>query len=448
MAAIRAKWFLGVVFVWSSMLGAAYSFAAAKVSGEGTAEEIPAPAATEQAESTAPSEEGANLVTQQCDETGCTFEGVPLCSPPGRFWVRADWMMWWTSGTALPPLVVAGPPDTPATQIEVVYGDQTVLTGGRSAVRMTIGGWIDACHRWGIEADWLTLSGASSNFSQTGTSTTIVGRPLFDLEHNELAYELADFVNVNESDNFSSTGVWVRYNLCCCGGCGECGASCDSGCSSGPDCGVGCNPCGQYYCRTDLLVGYRNYVLGDRLTINESETSATPVPTNFAITDSFRTRNEFNGNEIGLSTDLHRGRWGLNVLAKMAVGNTHQKAYINGFTRQTVTQNGQTVVTDFNNGIYATLSNINTYTKDQFTVIPQLAVEMSYQLTCRIRGFVGYNLLYWSPVWHAGDQIDLFIDPRNFAPTPSPDRLPLPTFPGQNSSFWAQGLNLGLEMRF
>ena len=449
MAAIRAeKLILGVVFVWSLILSAAYSLAAVEVARQGQCGRDSDAGRDGTGRVSAPAAEGANLVTEQCDETGCTFEGVPLCSPPGRFWIRADWMMWWTSGTALPPLVVAGPPGTPAAQIDVVYGDETVLTGGRSAVRMTIGGWLDGCHRWGIEADWLTLGGTSSHFDQSTTSTTQVGRPLYDLEKNTLSYELADFVAVDDSDYFNSTGVWLRYNLCCCGNCGECCNSCDSGCSSGPECGNCCDSCNQFYCRTDLLVGYRNYVLGDSLSIHETLNETTPVPTNFSITDSFRTRNEFNGNEIGLSTEMHRGRWGLNILAKMALGNTHQRAYINGFTQQTTQQNGQTVVNNYDNGIYATLSNINTYTRDQFTVIPQLAVEMSYQLTCRLRGYVGYDLLYWSSIWRAGDQIDLYIDPSNWPPTPLPNRLPLPTFPGQNSNFWAQGLNLGLELRF
>ncbi|MBN2579732.1 MAG: BBP7 family outer membrane beta-barrel protein [Pirellulales bacterium] len=379
----------------------------------------------------------------------CWPDGGPPCyGPSERFWIRADYMMWWTSGTELPPLVVAGPPGTPATQIEVVYGDSTVLTGGRTAVRTTIGGWLDRCQRWAIEADWLYLSGMKNHFEDTTTTGLQVGRPLYDLENNVLSYELADWVAVDGEDYFNSMGLWFRYNLCCSDPCCEdCCASCDScgevGCggSCEPACGTGCAPCRS--CRTDLLVGYRYYTLGDRLSIHEALTTQTPAAS-FDIIDSFRTRNEFHGVDVGLSTQWQRGCWGLSVLAKMALGNSRQIAYINGVTRQTT----QGVTNTYDNGIYATLSNMGTYTRDQFTIIPQLSLELSCQLTCRLRGYVGYNILYWAPVWRAGDQVDLFIDPRNWAPLPQPDRLPLPTFPGQYSNFWAQGVNAGLELRF
>jgi hypothetical protein len=381
---------------------------------------------------------------------------IPYCGAPGRFWFRADYMMWWTSGTELPPLVVAGPEGTPATQVEVVYGDSTVLTGGRSAVRTTLGGWLDRCHRWGIEADWLYLSGMSNHFDQSTVPGNAVGRPLYDLEKNVLAYELANSVAVDGDDYFNSTGFWFRYNLCCCDrccdtcdscgdvGCGDCGEAGCGGCGQ-PDCGTGCDSCGLNYCRADLLVGYRYYVLGDRLSIHETLSTTDPTAF-FDITDTFRTNNEFHGAEIGLSGELRRGRWGLNILTKMALGSTRQRAYINGVTHQTTAQGTAT----YDNGILATIPNMqgSPYTRDQFTVIPQVSLELSYQMTCRLRAYVGYDLLYWAPIWRAGDQIDLFIDPRNFAPLPQPGRLPLPTFPGQYSNFWAQGINVGMEMRF
>ncbi len=444
MAASRAgKLILGLVFVWAYSLLAADCLAVVQAeNGEKlpTFEQIP-PGEKEPLE---PTPESTQEAEEPCNEAICEMS---VCGPPGRFWIRADWMMWWTSGTHLPPLVIAGPPGTPAADMDVVYGDQTALLGGRSVVRLTFGGWLDRCHRWGVEADWLTMSGMSNHFEQATTSTTEVDRPFYDLYKNQLAAEYADRVAVDTDDYLGSTGVWMRFNLCCCDNCGTpaCGScnNINSGCS-GAECGLSCNPCAMFYCRTDLLVGYRYYILGDRLSIHENYTTGTPAPAAFFdITDTFRTRNEFQGSEFGLATELRRGRWGLNIIGKIAMGSTRQVAYINGLTKQTVNN----VTTPYDNGIYATLSNINTYTKDQFTVIPQLNMELSCQLSPRLRGFVGYNLLYWSSVWRAGDQIDLFIDPQQFPPTPKP-HLPLPTFPGYNSNFWALGVNAGLELRF
>ncbi len=73
------------------------------------------------------------------DEEPCTeFCGTPVCSPPGRFWARADYLMWWTSGMKLPPLVATGTVDNPT----ILYGNSTVDNGGRSGYRTTFGMWM------------------------------------------------------------------------------------------------------------------------------------------------------------------------------------------------------------------------------------------------------------------------------------------------------------------
>jgi hypothetical protein len=458
MAARRAKkLILGVVFVWSLILSAAYSLAAAPVPGEGTTEEIPTPAATEKTETVATATEGGNLVNEQCDQAGCTCDGVPLCSPPGRFWVRGDWMMWWTKGANLPPLVTnstnstlprgqAGALGQPGTTI--VYGDSTVYDDARAGVRITFGGWLDCCHRWGLEADWLTLGGKSINFSQSSLGDPIVSRPFFNVETNAedsqpVAYPgvVTGTVSVSGNDYFDSVGMDLRYNLCC-NSCGECcQETCDAGC--GAEC---CNPCCLYYCRTDLLLGYRHYLLGDNLAIHEDLTF---LGSRNLITDSFMARNEFNGTEIGLNTELRRGRWSLGLLAKMAMGDNHETVIING---STTFNNGQTTKTYPGVGIYAVNAsgangNPPLHTLDQFVVIPNFGVEMGYQLTCHLRAFVGYNLIYWAPVMRAGDQIDQNIAPSNWAP-PVAGNLPFPQYLARQTNFWAQGINVGAEFRF
>ncbi len=94
-------------------------------------------------------------------------------------------------------------------------------------------------------------------------------------------------------------------------------------------------------------------------------------------------------------------------------------------------------------------TNSGIYTQDQFVVIPQLGLELGYQVTCHTRAYLGYNILYWGNVMRAGDQIDRNIDPRNWANAPdAANALPFPQFLNRCSSFWAQGINLGVEVRF
>jgi hypothetical protein len=457
MAASRAgKLIFGAFAVWSLMLIASISIAADQEAGANGTELIPTPTPTEGNENLASVGEDSNIATDESGDCGCTFEGVPLCSPPGRIWFRGDWLMWWTSGMDLPPLVTTSPQGTAQSQAgvlgqpgtSVLFGDSTVYNGGRSGVRMTIGGWLDNCHRWGLEADWLTLGGQSINYNQSSLGNPILARPFFNVETNAQDSQLKAYpdvvtgtVSVVGNTYFDSAGVDFRYNLCCNSCCDPCQESCGDECGSCGSCG-GCNPCSQNYCRTDLLFGYRYYTLGDNLAIGE-DIFDTRTESRFQITDIFNTRNEFHGAEIGLNTELRRGRWSLGLLAKMALGNNHQTARINGTT--TITSGTQ--VATYEGGIYAVGSNSGLHERDELVVIPQLGAEMGYQVTCRLRAFVGYNLLYWATVMRAGDQIDLNLDPRQFPPVVA-GALPYPAFPNRQTNFWAQGINIGAELRF
>ena len=100
-----------------------------------------------------------------------------------------------------------------------------------------------------------------------------------------------------------------------------------------------------------------------------------------------------------------------------------------------------------NAGVLALGTNSGTFTGDTFTMIPQLGLELGFQVNCHWRAYVGYDILYWGSVVRAGEQIDLNIDPRNIPPTQDP-ALPFPAFPGRTTSFWAQGVNVGTEFRF
>jgi hypothetical protein len=195
------------------------------------------------------------------------------------------------------------------------------------------------------------------------------------------------------------------------------------------------------------LVGFRYYNLADFLGVTEDLMVTAPGPTQgttISVNDNFRTRNDFYGSEIGLRTQIYRGRWSFEVLTKVAMGNNHQTITING---QTATTPAGGPTTTYDAGILAGPTNSGIYQRDQFTVVPQLGLELGYQLSCHWRTYIGYDLLYWGTVAKAADQVDLNLDPRNFPPI-TQTGLPFPQFPGKTDSFWAQGFHLGLERRF
>jgi hypothetical protein len=70
-----------------------------------------------------------------------------------------------------------------------------------------------------------------------------------------------------------------------------------------------------------------------------------------------------------------------------------------------------------------------------------------------LRGFVGYNFLYWSNVIRPGTSIDRVIDvtkipnfPVSPEPAPVPGLHPAPIF--HEVGFWAQGLTVGFEFTY
>ena len=63
------------------------------------------------------------------------------------FGLRADYLMWWTSGMTLPPLVTTGTTANPTST--VLFGNDVVNDGGRSGFRTTVGMWLDCRHSLG-----------------------------------------------------------------------------------------------------------------------------------------------------------------------------------------------------------------------------------------------------------------------------------------------------------
>jgi len=171
------------------------------------------------------------------DDESADFCGAPVCSPPGKYWLRADYLLWWTGGTRLPPLITTSPDGTPVGQAgvlgqsgtTVLFGDTTVGTNIRSGVRTTLGMWLDHCHVWDLEFDYLSLGERSDGFEMSSTGFPILARPFFNVLTNAQASELVAYpgvvegtVTVDAKDYFQSAGVLLSRNLCSCNSCGSC----------------------------------------------------------------------------------------------------------------------------------------------------------------------------------------------------------------------------------
>jgi hypothetical protein len=379
-----------------------------------------------------------------CGPSGCASSSpdgafaLPDASGPERpaFWARAEYLLRWFRDQQVPPLVTTGPAMANGQNGFLGAPGTVVLLGGnidggvRSGARLTVGGWCDDDCDLGVEASGFFIGQRSFRFSANSSQFPVLARPFFSLNTmSESAQEAttpgrsSGSVSVDSPSRLWGAEIDLRCNLCC--GCGT---------------------------RLDFLAGPRYVQLDEGLHINESllglAGAGPQAGSQIFVNDRFDTRNQFYGGQVGLDYELTRGRWSLDLLGKLALGVTHQEVDIAG-SQLIVSPTG--MVTAFNGGLLALPSNSGHFTRDRFSVLPEVTLTLGYQLTDWCRLSVGYNLLYWSSVVRPGDQIDRVLDetlipnfPTNAAPTGQ--LRPAPTL--RSTDFWAQGVNFGVEFRF
>jgi hypothetical protein len=209
-----------------------------------------------------------------------------------------------------------------------------------------------------------------------------------------------------------------------------------------------------------VVFGFRYLHLSDDLRIDDNFAGLVPgsgltflgnladPPTTLTDFDRFRTANGFDGVQIGARDKLDYQNWELSGAVKVAFGVTHETVDIQGAT--TLNTPGAAAQTA-PGGILAQVTNIGHYTSDRFTVVPELEVKAAYQIARGLWVHVGYDIIYWSDVARAGNQIDRTVNPgivpsdQLFGTPGGPAR---PAFTFNHTDFWAQGITAGLEYRY
>ncbi len=368
---------------------------------------------------------------------------------PQKFYVRAEYLSYWTKGNPLPSLVTTSFPGTTQSEAGVLgfaststlFGNEKVDQSRRNGARLTLGYWFDEGQFNGIEGHYFALvPGGTSysnaqSFTDNPTTATILARPFFNTQTNRqdssvLAFpnfnllgtlvNLNGTVNVQTVANVQSAGLlfrhlmWVDFE-------------------------------GSY--RLDLLTGYRFFKADNSVAINDSTSTVGGLlaPTTFTAYDSFAARNTFNGGEIGFSSDYYWGRLSLNTVAKSAFGAVHEAVKINGVS--TVTTLGTTATTV--GGLLAQPSNIGTYGQTKFAALPEVALTLRYDITACLRLVGGYNFMYLTRMQNSGSAIDTTVNPTQIGGTGvtagTPNR---PAFAFSDTGFFAQGFSSGLEFRW
>lgn len=375
--------------------------------------------------------------------------GMFLAPPSGineRFWIRGEYLQWWTDELRTPSLVTTSPAGTLQNQagilgmpgVAVLFGGEGINDGSVGGFRTRGGFWFDPVGSFGIEADYLQLFEQDDSFAGSSDGSTILAIPFFDITNDRETAQLIGFpgvasgnLNVGTSTEYQSFGVHGRASLC-----------------------PPADPCqfmGGYRGwtvrdRIDWLIGYRYAALDDAVAVSQSITSLIPAtPGTLDVRDDFRTENQFHGVEVGMLYEADWNRFWLESLMKIAVGNNRQKVDISGSS--VITEAG--IPADFTGGLLAQRSNIGHYSRDEFAVLPELGLTLGFHVGPRLSVTAGYSLVYLSNVVRAGDQIDTDLNPNLFPPEAVPFTGSLrPRFAFRESDFWAHGPSVGADLRF
>jgi len=366
-----------------------------------------------------------------CD---CCCDGC--CAPRSCFWIRGEYLLWTVKGAPTPALVtsnsngaapVIGVPGT-----QVVYGGSTQGFDMRSGGRFTIGFALPCtCNNFGFESTAFFLGNRTTNNTFASNGIPSLGRPFTnvgpslngfpgnqDAELVALPGLVAGSVNVKTSNDIYGVEGNFRFPISC-----------------------GCN------WKVDFLTGFRYLNIDENLQITENLTLQDRTERgvgNIIVQDNFHTRNSFYGGQLGVDAEYRWRRWFVSGTGKLALGDMHQLVNIDGFT---AFRDGPNPGVE-RGGLLALPSNIGSYNRDTFCVVPELGLRLGFNFTERFRGYVGYDVLYVSTVVRPGDQIDTNINPT-FLPRNGPAvGAPMPAFQYHSTDFWAQGVSFGLEWRY
>jgi hypothetical protein len=369
-----------------------------------------------------------------CADADCACDG-PCCGPQYKYYASAEYLLWWVREAHLPPLVTTGPNLTTGFLGTLGGPGTVVLVGGRysydtfSGGRFTLGYWFDQCQTCAVEGDVFCLGQRSIHFVETSGDFPVLARPFREQNNGQQISELVfrpgfapAAVRVDSKSDLWGADANFLWRVCC-------------------------NSCMHW----DLLAGFRYLQLDEGLGIQEQFTSVMlPGPllgSQGLVSDQFNTRNQFFGGQLGTKFEYRWNNWFVDLTGKFALGVTHQVVDING--EQVFVGPGG--INTFQGGLLALPSNIGNHSRNQFTFVPELGLNLGYNITDHCRIFMGYTVLYWSNVLRPGDQVDQTVDVNqipNFGlkgPTVSPSR---PLVPFRSSDYWAQGVNFGLELRY
>lgn len=353
-----------------------------------------------------------------------------------RFWFDADYLYWKLKNAPEPvPLVVQGPvkgsgPVLGQPGYSVVLGGRSIENDWRSSGRFSLGCWFDPSQCLGAEIGYFILPTTSKKHSVFSDGTT--GSPFLTLPYFDALIEQENSFPLSDPGNFSGTVRLKEKNFM---------QSAEVNLVTS----TACTRCLRY----GLLAGLRYWNFTEQLTFDTSSPFIRN-PDVFQTQDKFHTQNHFYGAQIGARLDYNVCNFILNIKGKLALGAMCQKLDIHGVF---LTNDFTGQLEKFEGGYFALPTNIGSHKKTGFSAIPEVNINVGYQLMECLTFKVGYTIICATNVLWAGKQIDRKINPlQSVAMTLNPDAQlvgePSPKASLKSECLWIQGWNAGLEFKF
>jgi hypothetical protein len=375
------------------------------------------------------------------ESLGESFETGPARSRRA-IWGSVDYIFWIGKGDTPPPLVTTSPAGTSLATAGVLpaattlFGSTPLNDQARSGVKFELGCWLDENRTFGLQVGGFLIGDSSEGATFASNGNMILARPFISTTTGP-ASQLVSFTDqfgnvvsgsVAPIEKTSVDGFDIAFrSLGCCG------------------------PCWRF----DAIIGYRYLNLTDRLGITQNlvvgprgAVVGAPPGAIVTSTDEFDAYNTFHGAEVGVTGEYRfLERWSIEGTVKASAGYLNERSNISGFT---VTNNAG--VTNLVPGGLLALpgTNIGRTVRSEGQLVPELNLNLAYEVTDRIRFHVGYSFLYLDNVFRASDRIDTTINPafvpNNPAPGSTTPARPLPS--DLRTEYYLHGFNAGLEFRF
>ncbi len=341
----------------------------------------------------------------------------PVCeeAPCGQWSVGADYVLWWLRRGRAPAALTAGPPGSP-----VLYGDDRLETrhGDRfNGLRFDVE-WRSA-EGLGVEGRAFFLERDSTFFKAVSDGTRPLNLPFVDA-----ATGLPGSVVVAGFDPRRGllSGGFVGYSRVELFG-EEVNAVVPLAASEGS--------------RLDLLAGARFLQMRDRFWQTATSKTLPDQQVLTGISDNYRADDSFYGLQAGLRGEWSWQRFFVQVRGTAALGADDQKVRTKG---QVVVQSPLGRV-EWPVGLYVQ-GGPGSASRWHVDAVGELALNVGYSLTRHVSLVAGYTFLGWADPVRSADQVVRVI---NTHPGPAPAPTPIPF---KTDTFWAQGVNLGVEVRW